>query len=494
MEKNKKTRTGVQKAIRIISIILIILIIALAGVAAGAWGYINNMLGKINKETIDTNAIGITEETKQSLKGYRNIALLGIDSRADDYGLGNRTDCIIIASINEETKDVKMFSVYRDTYLEVVEKNTKRLDKVTHAYSYGGAQNTLLALNTNLDLNIKEYVTINFDSLISSINAMDGVDIDIEKDELKYINDYIDALIQTSGVKSKHVTTTGVQRLDGVQAVAYSRIRYTAGGDYKRTERMREVVQAMVKRAKGLNITQLQKLATKVLPLVRTNLSESDIMGLLPVLMKVNFTTSMGWPYETKGKTMDRWYGIPITLESNVEKLHKEFFGNTNYVVNDKLVRGLDYYSDTVFEIKSSKLGSQATVLAGGRYDRLLEILGNAKVPGIGFAAGMERIAMLMDDSIISENEEKIYVIYFDDTKEYFVKTVNELRKNGIKVNFDYNAKSFGAQMKKANRENAEYVLILGEEERDENVITVKKFSTGEQKKYNFEEVLEILK
>ena len=174
-------------------------------------------------------------------------------------------------------------------------------------------------------------------------------------------------------------------------------------------------------------------------------------------------------------------------------KKYLELLG-VNYVVNDKLVRGLDYYSDTVFEIKSNKLGSQATVLAGGRYDRLLEILGNAKVPGIGFAAGMERIAMLMDDSIISENEEKIYVIYFDDTKEYFVKTVNELRKNGIKINFDYNAKSFGAQMKKANRENAEYVLILGEEERDENVITVKKFSTGEQKKYSFEEVLEILK
>ena len=188
-----------------------------------------------------------------------------------------------------------------------------------------------------MDLNIKEYVTINFDSLISAINAMDGVDIEIEKDELKYINDYIDALVQTSGVKSKHVTKTGLQRLDGVQAVAYSRIRYTAGGDYKRTERMRDVVQAMVKRAKGLGFNQLQKLATKVLPLVRTNLSETDIMGLLPVLMKVNFTSSMGWPYQTKGKTMDRWYGIPVTLESNVEKLHKEFFGNANYVVNDKI-------------------------------------------------------------------------------------------------------------------------------------------------------------
>lgn len=165
-----------------------------------------------------------------------------------------------------------------------------------------------------------------------------------------------------------------------------------------------------------------------------------------------------------------------------------------NYVVNDKLVRGLDYYSDTVFEIKSDKLGSQATVLGGGRYDRLLEILGNAKVPAIGFAAGMERIAMLMDESLIENKEEKIFVIYFNDTQDYFVKIISKLRENGIKINFDYNPKSFGAQMKKANKINAEYVLILGEEEQNKNVITMKKFSTGEQKEYTFEEILEILK
>ena len=165
-----------------------------------------------------------------------------------------------------------------------------------------------------------------------------------------------------------------------------------------------------------------------------------------------------------------------------------------NYVVNDKLVRGLDYYSDTVFEIKSDKLGSQATVLGGGRYDRLLEILGNAKVPAIGFAAGMERIAMLMDESLIENKEEKIFVIHFNDTQDYFVKIISKLRENGIKINFDYNPKSFGAQMKKANKINAEYVLILGEEEQNKNIITMKKFSTGEQKEYTFEEILEILK
>lgn len=167
---------------------------------------------------------------------------------------------------------------------------------------------------------------------------------------------------------------------------------------------------------------------------------------------------------------------------------------NIKYVENPKLVRGLDYYSDTVFEIKSDKLGAQATVLAGGRYDRLLEILDNVKIPAIGFAAGMERIAMLMDENLIGNKENGVYVVYFDDTKEYFIKTLEELRKNDIKASFDYNPKSFGAQMKKANKINAEYVLILGEDEQKENVVTLKKFSTGEQEKYSLDEVIKIVK
>ncbi len=167
---------------------------------------------------------------------------------------------------------------------------------------------------------------------------------------------------------------------------------------------------------------------------------------------------------------------------------------NIKYVENPKLVRGLDYYSDTVFEIKSDKLGAQATVLAGGRYDRLLEILDNVKIPAIGFAAGMERIAMLMDEKLVENKEHGVYVVYFDDTKEYFIKTLEELRKNDIKASFDYNPKSFGAQMKKANKINAEYVLILGEDEQKENAVTLKKFSTGEQEKYSLDEVIEIVK
>ena len=163
---------------------------------------------------------------------------------------------------------------------------------------------------------------------------------------------------------------------------------------------------------------------------------------------------------------------------------------DVNFIENFKLVRGLDYYSDIVFEIKSDKLGAQSTVLAGGRYDRLLEILGNVKIPGIGFAAGIERISMLIDDKSIEKNEKKLFVVYFNETKEYFIKTVNELRKNGIKVDFDYNPKSFGAQMKKANKINADYVLILGEDEERENMLTLKEFSTGKQEKITIKEVV----
>lgn len=330
----EKKKAGTLKIFLRILIVLLMIIAILAGIGVG---FISSKLGKINVEKIDETQIGISEETKKELSGYRNIALLGIDSRADDYGLGNRSDCIIIASLDQKTKNIKLISVYRDTYMQVEEKGKKVLDKVTHAYSYGGAQNTLKSLNTNLDLNISEYLTVNFDAVIAAVNVMGGVTIDIEKEELKYINDYIHATSQSSGIKSSDVTKAGKQTLDGVQAVAYSRIRYTAGGDYKRTERMRTVIEAMLEKAKTLSVTKLNQLVNTMLPKINTNITGTEILGLVPSIASYNITDSMGWPYETKGITLDRWYGIPVTLESNVEKLHKEFFGQSDYVVNDTI-------------------------------------------------------------------------------------------------------------------------------------------------------------
>ena len=329
--KDKKGGKGKKIFLRILVVFLMILAV-LAGIATY---FIGDKLGKINTETIDETAIGLTEETNKALSGYRNIALLGIDSREDDYGLGNRSDCIIIASINQKTKDVKLISVYRDTYMQIEENGKSRLDKVTHAYSYGGAQNALKALNTNLDLNITEYVTVNFDAVIVAVNALGGVEINIDSEELKYINSYIDATSKSSGVSSTQITKTGTQTLDGVQAVAYSRIRYTSGGDYKRTERMRTVIEAMMKKAKTLSISKLNSFADTILPRISTNISAGEILALIPSIASFDIKESLGWPYETKGITLDRWYGVPVTLESNVKKLHQEAFEQEDYEVSE---------------------------------------------------------------------------------------------------------------------------------------------------------------
>ncbi len=346
-EEKPKTKSKALKIFLRIILVILIIIVILAGIAAGL---VADKLGKINVEEIDKTAIGISEETKEELSGYRNIALLGIDSRADDYGLGNRSDCIIIASMDQKTKNIKLMSVYRDTYMQVEEHGKAVLDKVTHAYAYGGAQNSLKALNTNLDLNISEYVTVNFDAVIAAVDAMDGITIDIDNSEIKYINDYINATSQSSGVKSSSITKAGKQKLDGVQAVAYSRIRYTAGGDYKRTERMRTVIEAMLTKAKSLSVGQLNKLVDTILPRVSTNISVTEILGLVPSIASFNITDSLGWPYETKGITLDRWYGVPVTLESNVEQLHREVFGQADYTVNstiknisDQIVKKTNY-------------------------------------------------------------------------------------------------------------------------------------------------------
>lgn len=334
-ENNMRKKKKMNKGLKIFLIILLVLVIFILGLGVAGYTFVNGKIGKMQKENIDTTAVGINEETKQELKGYRNIALLGIDSRADDYGLGNRSDCMMIASINQETNEIKLISVYRDTYVYVMENGTKRLDKITHAYSYGGAQNTLKSLNEAMDLNITEFVTVNFDAVIAAVDSLGGVYIDIDESEIKYVNDYIDATSESSGVKSSHITHSGRQKLDGVQAVSYTRVRYTAGGDYKRTERMRTVVEAILSKAKTLNVGQLNSFADTILPKIRTNISSSEIWGLIPKLASFKVTESIGWPYDTKGITLDRWYGVPVTLQSNVERLHKEAFEQEDYEASD---------------------------------------------------------------------------------------------------------------------------------------------------------------
>ena len=330
-KKAKKKKRGIFSKILLTLLVIIVIFLGVAG--GSAIVFVQNKLGKMQQVNIDESQLGISENG--NLTGYRNIAIFGVDSRDDNLEEGNRSDCIIIASINNKTKEVSLVSVYRDTYVNI---EGHGLDKITHAYSYGSAQLAMQTLNTNLDLNIKEFVTVNFDSVAEAVDKLGGVTINIEsKEELKYLNSYIDETAKVTGKSNKKLTATGRQTLNGVQAVAYSRIRYTSGGDYKRAERMRTVIEAMVTKLKTKSLSEMNDFVDFILPKVYTNITAGEIFKLMPSALSFKISDSMGWPYETKGITLDRWYGVPVTLESNVTKLHQEVFNDKDYSVPDSI-------------------------------------------------------------------------------------------------------------------------------------------------------------
>ena len=333
--KHGEEKRGLKTFGKVMLIIFLVLLV-LSGIAVGigAW-YVNDKLGKLNYVEISSDEIEITHGVEEKMDGYRTIAIFGVDSRSNQLEKGTRSDCIILATINEKTKEVKLTSVYRDTYLEITGRN---LDKVTHAYSYGGPALAISTLNTNLDLNIKEFVTVNFESVVDIVNAVGGVSMNITSDELKYINEYIDEINKVTKNNASHITKTGTQNLNGVQALAYGRIRYTAGGDYKRTERMRDIMMAVVNKAKKMSVTKLNSLADTLLPKVYTNINSGEIISLIPQLVGYKITDSTGWPYNTKGATIGGvWYGPPITLESNVKELHEKVYEQAGYEPSSKV-------------------------------------------------------------------------------------------------------------------------------------------------------------
>lgn len=313
--REKRKRSG----LKTFGIIILILLIILALIVGGTFLFISNKLGKMQKIDLNEDDLNVSSQVEQNLADYRNIAIFGIDSREDTYSRGNRSDCIIIASINNKTKEVKLVSVYRDTYVQI---EGHGLDKITHAYSFGEAPLAIKTLNTNLDLNVKEFVTVNFDSVKEIIDNIGGISMQITDEEVSHI---------------PGITKAGTYNLTGEQALAYARIRHATGGDYKRTERMRDVLTAVANKVKTFNISQLNTFVDKTLPRVYTNITANDIFSLLPSVTSYKITDSIGWPYETKGITMDRWYGIPITLESNVIQLHNKVFDEQDYTPSETI-------------------------------------------------------------------------------------------------------------------------------------------------------------
>lgn len=208
-------------------------------------------------------------------KYIKNIVLLGVDSTEDNIG---RSDCILIATIDTEHNKLKLSSIIRDSYVTIPSKNEK--DKINHAYAFGGPKLTLQTLNLNFNLNITQFVSVNFSSFPKIIDTIGGITIDIKEDELNYINTYIHALNTSSNSSSSDITQIGPQTVDGIQALAYSRIRYTDGGDFERSHRQRIVLEQVFKKLKELPPLKYPNALDELLPLVNTNLNSSEILSL----------------------------------------------------------------------------------------------------------------------------------------------------------------------------------------------------------------------
>ena len=326
---------------------IFILLILIAGV------FIYAKLGKMNFTSLDFSKIGVNSGVSNNkvMKGYTTIGLIGLDGRDGELKSGARSDTMIIASINNDTKKVKLVSVYRDTYLRIGEdsEGNGQYDRANAAYAKGGPEQFLSMLNTNLDLNITDYVSIDFDALVTVIDCLGGLDIPLSYAEIVHMNNYC---VETSEETGKSYTPVelpdpkpedqeaivGTYHLNGVQATSYCRIRYTASLDMGRTERQRRVIQMIVDKAKKAGLSTIFDIMDQVFPMVKTSVSKTEILKMIPAMIGYGIDETTGFPQDYKFSTVKGSVIVPTTLESNVLKMHQFLYGNTNYTPTEDVL------------------------------------------------------------------------------------------------------------------------------------------------------------
>ncbi len=281
-----------------------------------------------NEEEIKNNDLDM--DTIETMKGYWTIAVFGVDARDKALTKSTNADVNIICNINLDTGEIKLVSVYRDTYLNISKNGS--YNKINQAYFIGGPEQAVSALNRNLDLNITDYMTFNWKAVADAINVLGGVDIEISKAEFYYINSFITETVNVTGIGSTQLTSAGMNHLDGVQAVAYGRLRLM-DTDYARTERQRKVISLAFEKAKKADLDTLNRVLATVFPQVATSINVNDIFNSLKIINRYHLGETTGFPQARGDANMGKKGAcvIPQTLVSNVIKLHEFLFGEEDY-------------------------------------------------------------------------------------------------------------------------------------------------------------------
>ncbi len=341
-------------------IVLVIVILALI--------YYNQRINTIVVEDVDESKIAVNdieEETLVEFEGYETIAVFGLDNRDLDYYDFGNTDVIMILNINNDTKEVQLVSIYRDTFLNIAPAGqVADYEKANAAFNEGGVSQAINMLNQNLDLDIDNYVCVNFRAVEEAINILGGVDIEITSEyELQYLNEYIVATNEILGTDSPLVDSVGVHTMDGTQAVSYTRIRYTTGGDYKRAWRQRVVLAEMLDKAKSANLSQIDELIEAVFPEISTDMSQREMLSMATAVLGYDLGESRGFPFDRTDMTLtDMVNGdivVPCTLESNVIELHEMLFGTEAYTPSPQVKAYSEYIVERTGMTESSGFADQ---------------------------------------------------------------------------------------------------------------------------------------
>lgn len=332
-----KPRKKSKKILFILEIVVLLLFIG----GLFVYGQISAKLDKIDiQETDLADQDIVTNDQAPQMTGYTTYALFGLDHRSKNEKLNTEnSDTIIIASINNDTKAVKLVSVYRDTLLNVKDDT---YSKANSAYAFGGPTNAVSMLNTNLDLNITDYVAIDFNALVTVVDCLGGLDIPLSYAEIVHMNNYC---VETSEETGKSYTPVELPdpkpedeeaivdtyHLNGVQATSYCRIRYTASLDMGRTERQRRVIQMIVDKAKKAGLSTIFDIMDQVFPMVKTSVSKTEILKMIPAMIGYSIDETTGFPNDYKFAQVKGSVIVPTTLESNVLKMHQFLYGDTSY-------------------------------------------------------------------------------------------------------------------------------------------------------------------
>lgn len=321
---NKKMQKKRRRKKRIFFLIIEILILACLAFAV----YAINKFGRLDINSFKDGEIETNDGIGQ--EGYTTIALYGTDSREGELEEGTRTDTIMVAAINNDTKEVRIASVYRDTLLRQPDGN---LGKINRAYSVGGPKGGINALNENLDLDISNYVTVDFSALSDVVDELGGIEIDVKDEEIQQMNKYIKETAKVTGKEANYIDASGPQLLDGVQIVTYSRIRHLSGGDYSRTERQRTVLKKLFEKIKEADLLTLNNIVDDVFSKVSTSFSVSQMLFLAKSAGKYDIVDTKGFPFEiTDGKVGNLGSVVtPLGLCENVQELHEFLYPGEEY-------------------------------------------------------------------------------------------------------------------------------------------------------------------